>query len=43
MHVKTLAVKDDTYAELAALKAALHFKSFDDVLRFLLTACRVAR
>jgi len=37
--VKTVALKEDTYAELAALKAALGFKSFDDVVRFLLS-CR---
>jgi predicted CopG family antitoxin len=37
--VKTVALKEDTYAELAVLKAALGFKSFDDVVRFLLS-CR---
>jgi predicted CopG family antitoxin len=38
--VKTVALKEDTYAELAALKAELKFKSFDDVVKFLLSACR---
>jgi predicted CopG family antitoxin len=38
--VKTVALKEDTYTELAALKAALNFKSFDDVVRFLLSTCR---
>jgi hypothetical protein len=38
--VKTVALKDDTYAELAALKAALNFRSFDDVVKHLLSACR---
>lgn len=37
--MKTVALKEDTYAELAVLKAALGFKSFDDVVRFLLS-CR---
>ena len=39
VYVKTVALKEDTYAELAVLKAALGFKSFDDVVRFLLS-CR---
>ena len=38
--MKTVALKEDTYAELAALKASLGFKSFDDVVRFLLSRCR---
>ncbi len=38
--MKTIALKEDTYAELAALKAALNFKSFDDVVRFMLSSCR---
>ena len=37
--MKTVALKEDTYAELAALKSALNFRSFDDVVRFLLS-CR---
>jgi len=40
IYVKTVALKEDTYAELAALRAAFNFKSFDDVVRFLLSACR---
>ena len=38
--MKTVALREDTYAELASLKAALKFKSFDDVVRFLLSSCR---
>lgn len=38
--MKTVAIKEDTYAELAALKQRLSFKSFDDVVRFLLSSCR---
>jgi predicted CopG family antitoxin len=38
--VKTIALKEDTYEELAALKAALRFKSFDDVVKLLLSSCR---
>jgi predicted CopG family antitoxin len=38
--MKTVALREDTYAELAALKAALGFRSFDDVVRFLLSAYR---
>jgi predicted CopG family antitoxin len=38
--VKTVALKEDTYAELVALKTSLNFKSFDDVVRFLLSTCR---
>ena len=38
--MKTVSLKEDTYAELAALKAALNFKSFDDVVRLLLATYR---
>jgi len=38
--VKTIALKEGTYAELAALKAELKFKSFDDVVKFLLSSGR---
>jgi len=38
--LQTIALKPDTYRELAELKAKYRFKSFDDVVKLLLSCGR---